>query len=75
MPPKGSSKERQTRSKARACNTLEVTPATSQALDPEEIIDLETSTGVPRLTRFLVARFHFTRIFEAAQKDFRNTDL
>ena len=32
-------------------------------------------TGVPRLTRFLVARFHFTRIFEAAQKDFRITDL
>ena len=43
MPPKGSSKARQTRSKARACNTPEVTPATSQILDPEEIIDLETS--------------------------------
>ena len=43
MPPKGSSKARQTRSKTRACNTPEVTPATSQVLDPEEIIDLETS--------------------------------
>ena len=27
-------------------------------------------TGVPRLTRFPIARIHLTRIFEAVQKDF-----
>ena len=32
-------------------------------------------TGIPQLMRFLVVRFHFTQIFEAAQKDFHNLNL
>ena len=28
------------------------------------VLDFIGGTGVPRLTRFLVARFHFTRILE-----------
>ena len=36
---------------------------------------LRADTGIPRLARFLVARFHFTRIFVAAQKDLHNAVL
>ena len=34
-----------------------------------------SNTGIPRLKRFLVARIHFTRIFEATQKDLLNAVL
>ena len=36
---------------------------------------LNYSTGIPRLARSLVARFHFTQIFVAAQKDLHNAVL
>ena len=38
-------------------------------------IDDNNITNIPWLKYFLVAQFHFTQIFEAAQKDFHNTDL
>ena len=35
----------------------------------EKLTHKMPSTGIPRLMRFLVVRFHFTQIFVAAQKD------
>ena len=38
-------------------------------------IDDNNITGIPWLKYFLVAQFHFTQIFEAAQKDLHNAVL
>ena len=38
-------------------------------------IDDNNITGIPCLKKFLVARFYFTQIFEAAQKDLHNAVL